>query len=52
MGLFDKYSNFCNGNLLNSPVTPYIFTLYFDGSEIIWTPQIHLNGWKLIKILF
>jgi len=22
-GLFDKYSKVCNGNLLNSPVTPY-----------------------------
>jgi len=23
-GLFDKDGNVCNGNLLNSPVTPYI----------------------------
>jgi len=23
-GLFNKYSNVCNGNLLNSSITPYI----------------------------
>jgi len=23
-GLLNKYRNVCNGNLLNSPVTPYI----------------------------
>jgi len=27
-GLFDKYSNVCIDNLLNSPVTPYIPITY------------------------